>query len=106
MAGDLHVVDLLDAVPRMREPVGQLAVVGDEDQPFARHVEPADAEGARRVGRQQVDDARPAGRIARRADHARRLVDGKVDELRPACSDFAVDADFLLLADRRACRAR
>ena len=105
LAGDLHVVNLLDAVARVGEPVGELAVVGDEDQPFARHVEPADAEDARRVGRQHVDDARPAGRVAGRADDALRFVDGEVDRL-AFVKDFAVDADLLRVADRRACRAR
>ena len=66
LAGDLHVINLFDAVPRMREAVGQFAVVGDEDQAFAGHIEPADAKHARRIRRQQIDDARPAGRIARR----------------------------------------
>ena len=51
---------------------------------------------ARGAGRQQVDHARPAGRIAGGADDAGGFVDGEVDGL-ASCSDFAVDADFLRL---------
>ena len=62
LAGDLDVVNLFDAVPRMGEAVGQFAVVGDEDQAFGCHVEPADAEHARRVRRQRsVTRVRPDG---------------------------------------------
>ena len=95
LPGDLDVVNLFDAVPRMREAVGQLAVVGDEDQPFARHIEPADAKHARRIRRQQIGHARPAGRIARRGNDAGRLVDGEVHQLRLR-QHFAIDANFLL----------
>ena len=96
LSGDLDVVDLFHAVPRMREAVGQLAVVGHQDQAFARHVEPADAVGSRGVGRQHVDDPRPAGGIPRRADDALRLVYREVDRL-GVWQDFAVDADFLFM---------
>jgi hypothetical protein len=81
LSGHLDLIDFLDAVAGMGEPVGQLAVVGHEDQSFARYVEPTNAKNPRRVGRKQVGDAWPAGRVARRADDADRLVDGKVDEL-------------------------
>ncbi len=52
LAGDLHVIDFLHAMLGMRQPVGQLAVVRDEDQSLARHVEAADAVDPRRIGRQ------------------------------------------------------
>jgi hypothetical protein len=35
VASNLDLINLLDAVPRVRESVGQLAVIGDENQPFA-----------------------------------------------------------------------
>ena len=34
LAGNLHVVNFLDAVAWVRDSVGELAVVRDEDQPF------------------------------------------------------------------------
>ena len=63
-AGHLDVVRLFDTVARMGEQVGQGAIVGDQDQPLARQVEPADREQPVRVC-DQVDHARPAGRISR-----------------------------------------
>jgi hypothetical protein len=96
LAGDLYLIDFLNAVSWMGEPVGKLAVVGDEDKSFAGDVEPADRKHARRVRWQKVDDARAAGRIASRRDDTFRLVHGEVDKPRPA-QRFAVDADFLSL---------
>jgi hypothetical protein len=102
LASDLNLVNLFDAVAWVREAVGKLAVVRDKDQPFAREVKAADAVHAGRIGGQQIDDARPAGRIARRRHDALRLIDGEVHQLRSR-QCLAVDADFLLLGiDARA----
>ena len=95
LPGDLHFVDLLDAVARVGELIGQRAVVGDEDQALARHVEPADVEHPPDARRQQVDHARPTARVASRRDDARRLVDGEVLQPNPR-QRFAVDFDLLL----------
>jgi len=42
-------------VARVGQLIGQRTVVGDENEPFARHVEPADVEHPPDAGRQQVD---------------------------------------------------
>ena len=93
-AGDLGQVDLLDAITRMRKAIRQFAVVGDQDQPFAVQVEPADSEQANIVVRHQVDHAGPAGGVAIGRHHAFRLVHGVID---PASERerLAIDADFL-----------
>jgi hypothetical protein len=96
LPGNLYLVNLLDTVTRMGEPVGQLSIVGDEDETFAGDIEPANWEHAGGVWGKQVDDARPAGGVASGCHDAFRLIHGKVDELRTA-QRFAVDADFLFL---------
>ena len=75
----MHAVGLLDAVARMRQPVGQIAVVGHQDQPFAVQVEPADGEQPSVARRHQVDHPGTARRVAVRRDHAVGLVDGVVN---------------------------
>ena len=90
--GDLHLIRFLDAVARMGEQVGQFAVVGDQDQTFARHVEPADHEQPLAVGR-EIDHARPAIGIASRRDDAERFVDQIIDQ--PAARQrLAIDANI------------
>jgi hypothetical protein len=93
-AGDLHFVNLFDAVAGVRELVGQLTVVGNDNQPLARQVESADVEHPPHAGGQQVDHPRPACRIASGRDYAGWLVNGEVLQLGPR-QRLAVDADFL-----------
>ena len=63
VALDLGLVDLLDLVARMGEPVRQLAVVGEQERAGRVGVEPADGDDPRRVV-DELDDgaAGPAGR--------------------------------------------
>ena len=70
---DPRPVDLLDPVARMREPVGQLAVVREQDQAGGVGIEAPDrVEAARRA--HQLDHGGPAVRVAGRRHHAGRLV--------------------------------
>ena len=78
-AGDLGQVLLLHPVAGVGEPVGQIAVVGQQQQPLGVGVEAADGEHPR-LGRHQVDHGRAALRVARRGDHPGRLVQQVVDE--------------------------
>ena len=85
----------------MRKPVGQLAVVGDQDQSFARFVEPSDREQALVAGG-QIDYPRAARWIAVGGQNADRLVDREIDQAAPA-QRFAIDANLLpLRIDSRA----
>ena len=93
-AGNFDDVRLLHAIARMRQAVGQLAVVGQEDQALAVHVEATDREHALPTIGQQIDHARPTRRIAIGADHASRLVDQVVNQLGSRQCD-AVDTDFV-----------
>ena len=74
--GRLHPrpVDLPDPVARMGEQLGELAVVGEQDQPGAVRVEAPDrVEPPPRA--HELDHGRPPVRVARGRDHAGRLVE-------------------------------
>jgi len=90
---DLNEVFLLDAIPGMGEEIGQLTVVGDEDQPFAHPVEPADREQSL-FPRDEIDDAGPAIGVEVRGHHADRLGEHVDDALRVG-EPLTVDADLL-----------
>ena len=62
LALDLGQVLLLDAEARVGQPVGQLAVVGQQQQALGVEVEAADREHPR-LGRHEVDHGRPALRV-------------------------------------------
>jgi hypothetical protein len=95
-ARHLDEVFLLDAIPRVGEEIGQFAVVGDEDQPFAHPVEPADGKQPL-FTRHEIDDAGPAVGVEVRGHHADRLGE-HVDHPLRVGEPLAVDAD--LLAER------
>ena len=89
----LNEVFLLDAIPGMGEEIGQLTVVGDEDQPFAHSVEPADGEQPL-LARDEIDDARPAVGVEVRGHHADRLGE-HVDNALRVGEPLAIDPDLL-----------
>lgn len=92
----LDEVFLLNAIPRVGKEIGQFAIVGDEDQPFAHPVEPADGKQPL-FPRHEVDDAWPAVGVEVCSHHADRLGEHVDDPLRVG-EPLAVDAD--LLAER------
>src|SRR5205814_7653239 len=69
---DAHRVLALEAVTRMHQTVGELAIIGEKEQPRAVDVEPADCNPAAR--RQPRKDRRPPGGVAARDELAFRLV--------------------------------
>ena len=91
-AGHERAIELLHAVAGMRQPVGQVAVVGQDHQPGAILVEPAD--GVDPLGNlgEQVDDARTARRVEVGRNVALGLVDGVIDH-RLELDRLAVDRD-------------
>ena len=74
-----HAVHLLDSVPRMHEVMGELTVVGEQQQPARVGVEPAHRKHPR-AGRQELGDRAALLGIVQRADHADRLVEHEVAE--------------------------
>src|SRR5579884_2074729 len=89
-------IGLLDAEARMHELVGEIAVVGQQQQPLAILIESADGIDAFMDVRHKVHRSRPTGGIVVGAEVAARLVDKPVDQ----ALDFqrlAIDLDLLLL---------
>lgn len=93
--GDL--VALVHLVARMREPVGELAVVGHEQQARRIHVEPTDRVEPQAAGMvDEVDRARATLGIAVGADHALGLEEQHVRHARVAAHAAAVGDDLVL----------
>ena len=99
LALDLDLVDLLDAVPRVREAVRERPVVRQHERARRVGVEPTDRDDARVVV-DEVDDGRPPLRVARRRHDARGLVQQHVGE-RLRRDRAAVDLDAVRLLDER-----
>jgi len=79
LAGDHDAVNLLDAEPRVGQPVREFTVVGQEHQPGALLVEPADRVNPLGDLGEDVDDQGLARRVAVGRDVAFGLVDGVVN---------------------------
>jgi hypothetical protein len=83
-------VDLVDLVARMRQPVGERTVVSQQERARRVGVEAADRDDPSRMA-DEVDDGRPAVRVARGRDDARGLVQQDV------CRLLRPDADAVHL---------
>ena len=95
----LHLVHLLDAVARMREPVRERAVVREQERTRRLDVQTADRHDSRAV-LDLVDDGGASLRVARGRDHAGGFVQQHVGE--PLLRDgLAVDLDEVAAADER-----
>ena len=92
-ARDLHQVFFLDAIPRVGEQIGELAIVREQDEALARAVEPPDGEEPLLSGH-EIDDPRPPRGIVVGRDHPHRLVE-HVDEAADPREPLPVDADLL-----------
>ncbi len=80
LALQFRLVDLLHLVARMRQPVGQIAVVGEKKRPGRVGVEPSHRYHPR-LTRHQLDDSGPTLRISRGRHHTRGLVQQQIGEL-------------------------
>ena len=92
-ARDLHEVLLLDTIPGVSEEIREPAIVGEQDQPLAHPIEPADREQPL-LTRHQIDDPGPARRIDVGGDDAHGLVEHVDNPLR-VWQPLAIDADLL-----------
>ena len=100
LALDVRDVDLLDEVPRMREPMCQVTVVREEQYPGRIAVEPSDGNDTD-VAADEIHDRRPPLRISRRGDRPPRLV--QQDVAKRLLRDLtAVDTHDARRADERA----
>ena len=92
-AGHLHQIRLVDAETRVHQPMGQVAVVGQQQHAFAVLIEPAHRVNALIDMGYQIDGPGPARRIEVGAQVAARLVDHPPDGLF-AVNLLAVDEDL------------
>lgn len=70
-----HAILALDLARGMHEPVSELAIIGEQQQPRCVHVEPADDDPSTAVrGRQPLEHGRPVLGIAARGHFSHRLV--------------------------------
>ena len=99
-AADRGQVLLVDAVAGVGDAVGQLAVVGQQQQPLGVGVEPADGEHPW-LGGDELDDRRPSVGVACGGHHATRLVQQVVDEAGLGADRRTVDLDEVVSGSTR-----
>jgi len=104
IALDVHLVDLVNPVARVREPVSKLPVVRQHERAGRIGVEPSDRNDAG-LGRDEPDHRRPPLGVARGGDDAGRLVQQQVREALLA-DRAAVDLDRVAGTDERVQLAR
>ena len=90
-AGHLGDVGLLQLVRRVGDPLGEVAVVGQQDEALGVGVEPADVEEPLGPVGDQLAQRATALRVRHRRDHAPGLVERQVDVGRDRRQPLAVD---------------
>ena len=87
-------VFFVDLETRMRQALREIAVVRQNQKPFALRIEPADIEKPRKMRRQQIEDRIARIRIAPRRNKSGRFVQ---DDVEPAFRShhFAADLDVI-----------
>jgi len=80
-------------------PAGELAVVGEQQQPFRVHVEPADRDDPRQIRRQVLEHRRPPLRVVVRGHEPARLVVAPEPRRCLLRDRLAVDGDAAPLVD-------
>ena len=103
---DLRQVLLLHAESRVRQAVGEVAVVHQQEEPFGVAIEASDREHPRTVGREVGADIGAPLRVAHRRHDPGRLVEGVVLHVGVEVDLETVDPDLILrrvtaVAERR-----
>ena len=88
---------LFDFITRMGQPLGEIAVVREEEEAFGLGVEAADVEKTRQMRRQQIEDGVARVRIAPGRNKSGRLMQHDVEPAL-AVDEFAGDFDVIALA--------
>jgi len=91
----LDAIDARDVMTRMHEPLGELAVVGEEHEPRRSHVEAADGKHTRQAAWQQGADREATLGIAERRHDAGGLVHDDVHRFAADREWLAVDGDAI-----------
>jgi hypothetical protein len=91
---DFDQVFLLNAVSGVKQALGELAVVREQDEPFALLIQTPDRIGARDLRRRhELEHGRSAPGIAHRAQDSGRLVEREVDRRRTCPQGGVVERD-------------
>ena len=99
LAVGAHAVAAQPAGRRQFEHAGERAVIGEEQQPLGIEIEPADADQARQVCRQMLEDGRPALRVGVGGHQPARLVIEEQPRALARRQRRAVDGDMVLRGD-------
>ena len=94
-AEDAGFVDARDAVAGMRQLRGEIAVVGQQQQPLGVVVEPSDRIDVVAHAAQEIDDRLPPLRVGARRDVAARFVEQQIQVARGDLDAAAVDTDVI-----------
>jgi len=90
---NLHKILLLNAITRMRQKVREVAIIGEQNEPFAHAIEPSHGKQPTVVWH-QVDDSWSAGRVEVGRHHTDRLVQ-EIDDAPRIGQPLTIDANFL-----------
>ena len=96
-----HFVFFFNFVTRMRQVLGEIAVVGEDEQSFGLRVEPADIEEARELRRQEIENRVARIGIGACRDETRRFMQDQV-ELAFAADELVPHLDVIALGRLRA----
>src|SRR6266550_1750169 len=69
-----HFILLLDLIPRMGEPLGEIAIVGEKNEAFGLRVKTANVEEPGKCFGQKIEDGIAGVHILSRRDETRRLM--------------------------------
>ena len=94
-AEHLRFVHALDLVPRMGQRGGEIAVVGENEQPFGVEIEPADRIDVLPHAFQEIENGGPVLGVRSRGDIAARLVEKKIAMLLRPFDAALVDANVV-----------
>src|SRR5216684_2151384 len=97
---DAHAIAPEPTAHRQLQRARQLAVIGEQQQPFRSEVEPADRDHPRQLRRQAIEHRRAAPLVAMRGDEAGGLVIAPEPRRLRRGEGLAVDADVARLGDR------
>jgi len=92
-------VRFLDAESRMHQRVGEVPIVGQEQQTRRIIVEASNRHDARRFRRQEIEDRAPPLRIAQRRHDARRFVQCEIHAPRVDADPFPIHFDDIVIHD-------
>lgn len=90
-----HFVFFFNLIARMRQALGEIAVIRQNEKSFGLRIEPADIEKARELRRQEIENRISGIRIGARRNETGRFVE---DDVKPAFAAHQLVPDFDVIA--------